>query len=116
MANKVFIILLLISLTVFANARQKASIKQTRVSFIAKNQTASQIFKIIEAKTAYRFSYSPSDISGKLLLNFSYHHQTLEKILQDLALTSNLKFLVHEHAIGVSVNYPPTSNVIRIKP
>jgi len=115
MKNRIWIIVVLISLSTISTAQKRNTLQGTVISFKASNLTASKVFKIIEKKTKFRFCYSPSDISSKLLLNLEYDHQSLDKILTDIALTCNLKFLIAGHNINTAVNYPPTSIFIRFK-
>ncbi len=113
MKIKIWITAIFISLSTFSVAQKRNSLQFTVISFNASNLTANQVFKLIERKTKFRFCYSPSDVSSKLLLNFQYDHQSLDKILNDIALTCNFKFLISGHNINTAVNYPPTSFLIR---
>jgi hypothetical protein len=115
MKNKIWITAVFICLSTFSIAQKRNALQFTVISFKSSNLTASQVFKIIERKTKFRFCYSPSDVSPKLLLNLEYDHQSLDKILIDIALTCNFKFLISGHTVNTAVNYPPTNLLIRFK-
>ena len=115
MKSKIWITAVFIILSTIAVAQKKNTLQLTSISFTARNLTASQVFKIIEKKTKYRFCYSPSDVSSKVLLNLEYDHQSLEKILTEIALTCNYKFLISGYNINTAVNFPQTNKLILFK-
>lgn len=83
------------------SAAQYKSVQEVIISFAPKNSKIRSIFKEIESKTDFRFSYDQEDIPLQLKVDISSGSVSVARILTEISSKTTLMFRQHNNNISV---------------
>jgi iron complex outermembrane receptor protein len=86
------------------NAQQAPNIKDVYVSIDMEDVSLGEIFKVIENKTSYKFSFERDDLRKKDLFTIQRNSISIKKLLYQLSRDSGLNFKQINWVINVSEN------------
>jgi TonB-linked SusC/RagA family outer membrane protein len=107
MSRQCLIALVIQSVTfhfLIAAGTRAQGLNDTRISLEARNETLSDIFKVIEAKTDFVFVYPEAIEKKSDVFSVKFSDESLEKILQTLGREANFKFKNIDYTITIALD------------
>ena len=83
------------------NAQENLSVKEVSFKMRMKSASVRDVFKMIESKTSFKFSYDKKDVNSTTVIDFSSNYKTVADVLVEISRQANLKFKQVNHNISV---------------
>lgn len=83
-------------------AQDIKSVKEVYLSIDIQDKNLQEVFKLLESKTSYKFSYDQRDVRGNQKISLQLQNASVEQILLELSKETSLKFRQVNNSIDVS--------------
>lgn len=92
------------------NAQEQLSVKQVYVNLDLKNANITEVFKVIESQTNFKFFYDRKSIDRSIKLDLNFYSASLHDVLLKMSKEAGLRFKQVNSTINVKKNYDQNLN------